>query len=313
MAMKIDFIKGIITPILTIIDDNELIDEKRMRRHINHIINGGVHGILAFGSNGEFYMVDDDEMERGLKIILDETAGRVPVYFGIGSIKTKRSISLAQMAQEEGANGISVLQPMFLKPTEEELYGYFKEIADSVPELPILLYNNPGRVGYSLSTQLVERLADDTENIIGIKDSSGDIGLTIEFIRIMRDRNFKIFGGKDTLIYATMTHGAHGAVATTSNFLPQLVSSIYDKFISGDGTFADLLGKTEAGAGDSIAIECAVPHNKLPTLTCHTPQVAWRESSGLTGCDLAGFYDGMAVTKIPVFRRSDFKCCCSRC
>lgn len=236
MAMKIDFIKGIITPILTIIDDNELIDEKRMRRHINHIINGGVHGILAFGSNGEFYMVDDDEMERGLKIILDETAGRVPVYFGIGSIKTKRSISLAQMAQEEGANGISVLQPMFLKPTEEELYGYFKEIADSVPELPIILYNNPGRVGYSLSTQLVERLADDTENIIGIKDSSGDIGLTIEFIRIMRDRNFKIFGGKDTLIYATMTHGAHGAVATTSNFLPQLVSSIYDKFISGDIT-----------------------------------------------------------------------------
>lgn len=232
--MNADFIKGIITPILTIIDENELIEEKRMREHVNHIIDGGVHGILAFGSNGEFYMVDDDEMERGLRMIIDEAAGRVPVYFGLGAIKTRKCVRLTQMARQNGADGISILQPMFLKPTEEELYCHFKTIADSVPDLPVLLYNNPGRVGYSLTTQLVEKLAQDTENIVGIKDSSGDMGLTIEFIRVMRGKNFKILGGKDTLIYAALTHGAHGAVATTSNFLPELVSSIYNKYISGD-------------------------------------------------------------------------------
>jgi len=229
-----DFIKGIITPILTIIDENELIDEAKMRRHVNRIIEGGVHGILAFGSNGEFYMVDDDEMERGLKIILDEAAGRVPVYFGMGAIKTRKCVRLARMAREAGVNGISVLQPMFIRPTDEELYGYFTEIANSVPDLPVLLYNNPGRVGYSISLQLVEQLAASTENIAGIKDSSGDVGLTIEFIRMMRGKNFKVFGGKDTLIYATLAHGAHGAVATTSNFLPELVSSIYDRYACGD-------------------------------------------------------------------------------
>lgn len=232
--MNTDFIKGVITPILTIVDEHELIDEKKMRKHVNHIIAGGVHGILAFGSNGEFYMVDEDEMKRGLEIILDETAGRVPVYFGMGAIKTGKCLRLARMAQKAGANGVSILQPMFIKPTEQELYGYFKEIADSVPNLPVLLYNNPGRVGYSLTTGFVEQLASDVENIVGIKDSSGDVGLTIEFIRIMRGRNFKVFGGKDTLIYATLAHGANGAVATTSNFLPELVSSIYNKYISGD-------------------------------------------------------------------------------
>lgn len=232
--MNTDFIKGIITPILTIVDGNELIDEERMRQHVNYIIGGGVHGILAFGSNGEFYMVDDDEMERGLRIILDETAGRVPVYFGMGAIKTRKCVRLAQMARRLGANGLSILQPMFLKPTEDELYGFFREIAESAPELPVLLYNNPGRVGYSLTVPLVERLAGDVDNIVGIKDSSGDVGLTIEFIRVMKGRNFKVFGGKDTLIYATLAHGAHGAVATTSNFLPGLVSSIYNKYADGD-------------------------------------------------------------------------------
>lgn len=232
--MNTDFIKGIITPILTIIDENERIAEEKMRGHVNRVIGGGVHGILAFGSNGEFYMVDDDEMERGLRIIIDETAGRVPVYFGMGAIKTGKCVRLARMAREMGADGISVLQPMFIKPTEEELYFHFKEIADAVPDMPVLLYNNPGRVGYSLTTRLVEKLADDVGNIVGIKDSSGDVGLTIEFIRVMRGRSFKVFGGKDTLIYATLAHGANGAVATTSNFLPELVSSIYNKYIEGD-------------------------------------------------------------------------------
>lgn len=232
--MNTDFIKGIITPILTIIDENERIAEEKMRRHINRIIGGGVHGILAFGSNGEFYMVDDDEMERGLRIIINETAGRVPVYLGMGAIKTRKCVRLARMAREMGADGISVLQPMFIKPTEEELYFHFKEIADAVPDMPVLLYNNPGRVGYSLTPGLVEKLADDAGNIVGIKDSSGDVGLTIEFIRVMSGRNFKVFGGKDTLIYATLAHGAHGAVATTSNFLPELVSSIYNKYTGGD-------------------------------------------------------------------------------
>ena len=157
--MNTDFIKGVVVPILTPIDEEEKIDEARLRDQVDYVIEGGVLGILAFGSNGEFYVVEEDEMERGLKIMLDQAAGRVPVYFGIGAISTKKCCRLAKMAVEAGAAGISVLQPMFLKPTEAELYNHFKTIAESVPETPMLLYNNPGRVGYTMSAGLVERLA----------------------------------------------------------------------------------------------------------------------------------------------------------
>lgn len=100
------------------------------------MIDGGVSGILLYGSNGEFYVIEEDEMERGLKIVVDQAAGRVPVYFGIGAISTKKCIRLAKMAAAGGAAGISVLQPMFLKPTETELFTHFKAIADAVKDLP---------------------------------------------------------------------------------------------------------------------------------------------------------------------------------
>lgn len=229
-----DFMKGVVVPILTPIDEDEKIDEKKLRKQVDYVIEGGVLGILAFGSNGEFYMVEEDEMERGLRIIIDQTAGRVPVYFGIGAISTKKCCRLAKMARKYGAAGISILQPMFLKPTEKELFLHFKTIAECVPGLPVLLYNNPGRVGYTMSGNLVERLAHEVENIVGMKDTSGDITQTAEFIRRTRDVDFKVFGGKDTLLYASLCHGAVGGVCTAANFMPELITDVYNKFAAGD-------------------------------------------------------------------------------
>ena len=232
--MNTDFIKGVVVPILTIIDGEEKIDEARMRKHVDYVIAGGVSGILAFGSNGEFYVIEEDEMQRGLQIMVDQAAGRVPVYFGIGAISTKKCCRLAKMAVANGAAAVSVLQPMFLKPTRAELYNHFKAIAESVPETPVLLYNNPGRVGYTLSADLVDELAHTVPNIVGMKDTSGDITQTAEFIRRTRDVDFKVFGGKDTLLYASMCHGAVGGVCTAANFMPELITDVYNKFAAGD-------------------------------------------------------------------------------
>ena len=232
--MDTSFIKGIIVPILTPVDQDENVDEARLRRQVDFVIDHGVHGILAFGSNGEFYMFQPEEMERALRIILDQTAHRVPVFFGMGMVNTKSCIILAKMAEQAGADGISVLQPMFLKPTEDELYAHFKAIANAVPDLPMLLYNNPGRVGYTISGNLVERLAREVDNIVGIKDSSGDMTQTEEFIRRTQDIDFKVFGGKDTLIYATLAHGGVGAVCTTANYMPDLVVSVYNAYLKGN-------------------------------------------------------------------------------
>ena len=232
--MNTDFIKGVVVPIITVIDKDEKIDEAGMRAQVEYVIKGGMHGILAFGSNGEFYQVEEDEMERGLKIMVDQAAGRVPVYFGIGAINTKKCIRLAKMAVANGASCVSVLQPMFLKPTVEEMFLHFKSIAEAVPETPVLIYNNPGRVGYGLTADFVSRLAHEVPNIVGMKDTSGDITLTEECIRRNRDVNFKVFGGKDTLLYASMCVGAVGGVCTAGNFMPGLIGDVYEKFIAGD-------------------------------------------------------------------------------
>lgn len=121
------------------------------------------------------------------------------------------------------------------------MYLHFKTIAETVPDTPVLLYNNPGRVGYTMSANLVDRLAHEVPNIIGMKDTSGDITQTAEFIRRTRDVGFKVFGGKDTLLYASMCHGAVGGVCTAANFMPELITDVYNKFVAGD-----LAGSLEA-------------------------------------------------------------------
>lgn len=232
--MNLDFIRGVVVPIVTVIDEEERIDEAGMRDQVDYVIDGGMNGILAFGSNGEFYQVEEDEMRRGLRIMVSQAAGRVPVYFGIGAINTKKCVRLAKMAVDNGAACVSVLQPMFLKPTQEELFRHFKTVAESVPGTPVLLYNNPGRVGYGLTADLVCRLAHEVENIVGMKDTSGDMTLTQEFIRRNRDVDFKVFGGKDTLLFLSLCAGAVGGVCTAGNFMPELIGDVYKKFVQGD-------------------------------------------------------------------------------
>ena len=230
--MDTSFIHGVIPPILTPVDESDCIVESAMRRLVDYVIDGGVHGILAFGSNSEFYGVEPDEQQRGLKIILDQVSGRVPVYMGIGAITTRECIKTAIMAEKEGAQAVSVLAPMFVAPNEDELYEHFSSIAKSV-SLPVLLYNNPGRVGYGMSPRLVSRLAK-LPNIVGMKDSSGNMTMTAEYIRLTRGEQFSVMAGKDTMILAALVYGAVGCVAATANVVPKLVVEIYDKFMAGD-------------------------------------------------------------------------------
>ena len=232
--MNTEFIKGIIPPVITPITDDEKLNESALREQVDFMISGGINGILAFGSNGEFYMIEEEEMPELLKIIIDQVKGRIPVYMGIGAIRTSKCVRLAKMGVRLGAQGVSVLQPMFLKPTEDELYDHFKAIAGAVQDVPMLLYNNPGRTGYPIPQAVVEKLAHSVPNIAGMKDSSGDMTETMEYIRRNKDVNFKVLAGRDTLIYPSLEVGAVGAVCTTANYMPELVCSIYQKFIAGD-------------------------------------------------------------------------------
>jgi 4-hydroxy-tetrahydrodipicolinate synthase len=232
MAMNVDFIRGVVTPLITPVDAEERVYESGLRNQIEHVIQGGVHGVFVVGSTGEFYGIDYDEKKRATEITIDQVKKRVPVYVGASAITTRECIKLSQMAERAGAQAVTILTPMFISPSEEELYRHFRTIAESTT-LPVLIYNNPDRTGINMSANLIERLAE-IPNIVGAKDSSGDLTLTSEYIRRTRNKGFRVMAGRDTMILATLVYGGVGCVAATSNVAPSLVVEIYNKFMSGD-------------------------------------------------------------------------------
>ncbi len=193
-----------------------------------------MHGILALGGNSEPYGLDLEEQERNGQIVIDQTAGRVPVYFCIGSISTKECVKLANKAEELKADAISVMYPLFLEHYDEELYQHFKAVAEAT-SLPVLIYNIPELKSCSVSATLLERLVD-IPNIVGIKEDSCDMALTAEFIRRTRDsgKDVKVIAGCDILILSTLVYGGVGALTSKANIVPELVVEIYDKYMTGD-------------------------------------------------------------------------------
>ena len=174
-------LRGILPAMVTPLDDQEELDEAALRHLVNYLIEAGVHGLFPVGSQGEFYALSPEKKGRVWEIVVEEAAGRVPVCAGTGAITTRQVIELNKLAEEAGVDAVSVLTPYFIQPTEAELYDHFIAVAEAT-SLPVLLYNNPGRTGVKLSVGLVARLGEHP-NIVGIKDSSGDLTLTIEMIR----------------------------------------------------------------------------------------------------------------------------------
>lgn len=225
-------IRGVIPPLITPMDENEKLDTAALRNLIDYVIAGGVHGVFVLGSTGEFYGLDYEEKVRAVEVTMEQVNGRVPVYVGASAITTKECIKLAKLAKSNNAAAITVLTPMFITPNESELYNHFRTIAEAV-DIPNVLYNNPERTGVNMSANLVEKLAD-IPNIVGAKDTSGDMTLTSEYIRRTRDKGFSIMAGRDTMILATLVYGGTGCVAGTANVVPKIVVEIYDKYLAGD-------------------------------------------------------------------------------
>ncbi len=225
-------ISGVIPPLITPLDENEQLDTAALRNLIEHVIKGGVHGIFVLGSTGEFYGLDYEQKVRAVEVTMEQVHGRVPVYVGASAITTKECIKLAKLAKANHAAAITVLTPMFITPNETELYHHFRTIAEAV-DIPNVLYNNPERTGVNMSANLIEKLAD-VPNIVGAKDTSGDMTLTSEYIRRTRDKGFSVMAGRDTMILATLVYGGTGCVAGTANVVPEIVVEIYDKFKAGD-------------------------------------------------------------------------------
>ena len=225
-------IKGIIPPILTPMDEEENVNEKELRNQVNRLIGAGVHGIFAFGTNGEGYALSESEKESILEVVIDETAGRVPVYAGSGCITTKDTIRMSQKAKSLGADVLSVITPWFAAASQNDLLEHYKEVAKAV-DIPIVLYNIPARCGNALLPATVARLAE-IDNIVGAKDSSGSFDNMLQYIELTREKDFAILSGNDSLIYWNLLAGGAGGIAGCANVFPKNMAGIYDAFISGD-------------------------------------------------------------------------------
>ncbi len=225
--------RGILPAMVTPLNDREEVSEKALRSLVDFLIDNGVHGIFVVGSQGEAYALSRDEKKKVMETAVEQVAKRVPVYAGTGAVTTREAVELTRMAEGIGVDAVSVITPYFLSPSQEELYEHYKTIANST-SLPILLYNNPGKTGgVSISVGLAERLSQ-IENIVGIKDSSGDMTLTGEYIRKTKDKGFSVLAGRDTLILSTLLYGGSGAISATANVAPKIAVDIYEHFVNGD-------------------------------------------------------------------------------
>lgn len=226
-----DHIGGIIPAVVTPMQEDGSLDEAGLHRLINDLIKAGVHGIFTIGTAGEFWALSRAEKEKIFHWTVEATNGRVPVYLGTCANTTAEAVDLAKLAQEAGAQVLSVLTPLFIAPSEDEMFAHYEAIAAAV-DLPVLLYTNPDRTGNDLSPALVERMAQ-VDNIAGIKDSSGNLSQAIEYMRRTPD-DFHLLMGRDTLIYAALEHGASGAIAASANLAPELAVGIYESWKTGD-------------------------------------------------------------------------------
>lgn len=226
-------IKGIIPPIITPMNEDESINETELRNQVNRQIEAGVHGLFPFGTNGEGYILSEQEKEQVLRIVIEETNGRVPVYAGTGCISTRDTIRQSQMAKSLGADILSIITPSFAAASQNELYEHYKTVAEAV-DMPIVLYNIPARTGNALAPATVAKLAK-IDNIVGAKDSSGNFDNMLQYIEQTRDvEGFAVLSGNDSLILWNLLAGGAGGIAGCANVYPKNMASIYDKFIAGD-------------------------------------------------------------------------------
>jgi 4-hydroxy-tetrahydrodipicolinate synthase len=216
--------QGIITPIVTPMSEDEKINEKELRVQVNRQISCGIHGIFSLGTNGEVYALTTEEKLEVIKIVVDETKRRVPVYAGTGCISTRETIWMSRQARELGVDVLSIVSPYFVAVSQEDIYRHYSQVAESV-DLPIVLYNLPARTGNNIEYTTVHNLAK-YPNIVGIKDSSGNFDNTLRYIE-NTDRRLSVLAGNDSLILWTLLAGGSGAIAGTANVFPEIALAIY--------------------------------------------------------------------------------------
>ena len=231
---------GIITPIVTPFNDDETqtINYQATDQLIDYLIKNGVNGIFPLGSNGEFNVLTIKERNEFVSHVINYVNHRVPVYVGTGACSTNEAVYLSRKAEELGADALSVITPYFFKLRDEDIYNYYKQIAESV-KIPIVLYNIPGNTQNNINPKVLDQLAE-IPNVAGIKDSSGNTESINAYLKVVqKHKNLHFLIGSDSKISYAFERGATGAIAGTSNLLVKNVVALNNALRSGDTVTAE--------------------------------------------------------------------------
>jgi 4-hydroxy-tetrahydrodipicolinate synthase len=227
-----NLVTGSTTALITPFKNGKL-DEQKYADLIHRQIKNGINAVCPVGTTGESATLTYDEDRICMEIAVAVCKGTsTKVLAGAGSNSTAEAIEAARTAQACGVDAIFSVAPYYNKPSQEGLYQHYKAIAESVPELPFMLYNVPGRTVVDISADTVIRLFDDVKNIYGIKEATGSIERTIELLS--RRPELKVFSGDDAIDYAILANGGAGITSVTSNLLPDLKAQLVAKALGGD-------------------------------------------------------------------------------
>jgi 4-hydroxy-tetrahydrodipicolinate synthase len=233
MTMNIEWLRGAATALITPFTTNGAIDEERVQALIEHQLNGGVRLLVPCGTTGESATMTEAEDQRVIKLTVDAARGRAHVIAGTGSNATASAIEWSTTARDLGVDAVLVVAPYYNKPTQEGLYVHFRAVAESVKGLPVVLYNVPGRTGLNIAAATTLKLAREVENIVGIKEASGDL---TQIMAILRERpeHFRVMSGDDSVTLALIALGAEGLISVASNEAPAFVSRMVERALAGD-------------------------------------------------------------------------------
>lgn len=232
MTMKVDWLQGCATALVTPFTADGEVDEKRLRALIEYQIAGGVRLLVPCGTTGESATMTEEEDERVIKLTIETAHGRARVIAGTGSNSTAAAAGNSRVAQSLGADAILVVAPYYNKPTQEGMYAHFRAVAEAVSDLPVVIYNVPGRTSSNIAAQTTLRLARDVENIVGIKEASGNLSQIMEIL-VQRPKGFQVLSGDDSLAFPLIALGADGLISVASNEAPELMSRMVELALSG--------------------------------------------------------------------------------
>ncbi len=235
--MAVSHLHGIYPPILTPLTSDERVDHASLRRLVDFLIAGGVHGIWGMGTTGEFAALPEDERARGLQTIVDQVAGRVPVIANVGDSSTGLALRHARHAADAGADALALTPPHYYLNSMDEMLGHFRTMKQAFPDLPLFIYNIPPTVKVKMTVSTTLQLATEG-TASGIKDSQNDLNWFRTLVMAVEatdlGERFRMFLGTRSLIDAGVAIGAHGAIPAVSNVAPAACVETYEAARRGD-------------------------------------------------------------------------------